>query len=238
MNTVESALVLIVVFVPGFVASAVSREIEIDSPRRSAIEAIAYLLHQALYVHLMALGIFLLLDALLPIQLVDILENGLGDYAQDDPQRAMLVFGGFLILSVMILAPISGSLNLPSRLPMLIIAGLRKIKIFPGYTPPNSAPVWYKVFLSSPANQPERVWVRVKMNRGDIYTGTLIQYPVAPDTAPSKDFLIENVSYYPEGDPDRLQIMNAEAVDGFGGVLLNTKDVEAIAVVYYDEGEV
>ena len=49
---------------------------------------------------------------------------------------------------------------------------------------------------------------------------------------------IENVSYYPEGDPDRLQIMNTETVEGFRGVLLNTKDVEAIAVVYYGEDEV
>ena len=53
------------------------------------------------------------------------------------------------------------------------------------------------------------------------------------ETVPDKDFLIDNVYYYPGGDEEAVELLNSDTVEGFGGVLLNTRNVDSIEFNYY-----
>ena len=230
MNTVEGALLLVVVILPGFVASLFTRDHDIEPRRRSATDAIAFLLHFAVYVHALAITAFVLIDLRQNLHLVDIIE-GPRQYFLEQPVRGVWVYGGYLFI-IMLVSPLVGTYNLPRFLPGLLVRSLRRLKLAPRPSL-SEEPIWYSAFhqMRGEAGK-EAVRLRVRMKSGDIYVGPLIKYPIVGDEIKDKDFLIDQVSYYPQGEVSEVRQLARSP--GLGGVLLNTHEVDSLEFAYFD----
>ena len=238
MISAEGALVVVVGVLPGFVASIFARGQDIEPRRRSATESIAFLLHFATYVHVVAVSVFLLLDNYHPLELAKIVTLGPREYFEVDTPRAIQVYGGYLLL-VMLLAPLMGTYNLPRRLPQGIVGLLQLIKLAPKPSI-DEEPIWYSAFYRMRVTAGmEAVRVRARMKNGDLYEGTLIKFPIVSDEISDKDFLIDNVKYRPSveralqsgGHP--IQVESLAQKRGRSGLLLNTANVESLEFSFF-----
>ena len=132
MNTLEGAVVLIIAIIPGFVATLFLRGDELVPTKRSHTESVAFRLHFAVYVNFIAICVFLVVDLMFSIQLLELVEKGPKQYFLDEPMRASLVFGGYLFFIIAILSPLVGAFNLPRNLPKLFLRPMIAIGVVPG----------------------------------------------------------------------------------------------------------
>ena len=78
----------------------------------------------------------------------------------------------------------------------------------------------------------------VKMkDSGDVYIGEIASYPISLDTQSEKDFLLVHATYWKDGSEAPNAVLDFDPVDGIGAVLLNSRDVESVRVIYRRDGD-
>ena len=76
------------------------------------------------------------------------------------------------------------------------------------------------------------------MKNGDMYIGELLSYPIAPDTAESKDIWLGKHEFYSNDAP--ISPIEMDFDDDEGGVLLNTANIDSVHYWFlndYGDGE-
>ena len=241
------AIGILLLILPGFIAYRFAIWRRADSSRRSVLWQLSEMLEYSVYVHLLgvalAVGVHFLLQWL-----------GVSSYArvfiQDGPDAllkshftAAVLWFTLYPVYVIFSSAVLGAYDVPGQVSAKIVAAVRRPaewlagrgKLLAWFPVPKDAypqePVWYHALGSIPAEAGAVTpLVIVRLKSGDVYFGQIVSYPIVPDTARQKDFLIRNARYYPKGDPDAEQ--DWTKLDDIGAVLLDTANVDSI-VLYY-----
>lgn len=81
----------------------------------------------------------------------------------------------------------------------------------------------------------ERCFVTVHMKNDDIYTGCMVEYSLAPDDG-NREFVIDAVTYHPNIERKNIDgFDHREKYRGRSAVLINSRDVDSIDIVYENE---
>ena len=244
---IGAALVLIL---PGFLAYRFAVWRRSDPSQRGLLWQLSEILEYSVYVHLIGLAfvclIHLLLLSVLGIDthVREIIQNSPADFLESYFVEGVLwftLYSLYVIVSSAILGAydVPGSVmrGIPRTVSRLTGWLSRRHRLLSWVPVPKEAhpqePVWYLAFRSMAQDTPPLVIVTLKS--GDVYFGELASYPIVPDTQHEKDFLIINARYYPEGDSDQEQEL--DALDGVGAVLLNTVNVDSIKLYYATDSE-
>ena len=238
-----TALLLIL---PGFLAYRFSVMQRVDPSRRSAVWQVSEILEHSFYVHLLGIALVAAVHAALggSTHISHLVTRGPQTFLElyfDEAVRWYVGYSLYMILASVVI----GAYSLPAKVSEGIIASLgRVLRIWPfrwipkpGDVQPQE-PAWHQAFRSmveaeandgDPEYRSPIVFVRMK-DSGDVYVGEIAAYPIALDTQSEKDFLITRSRYYRSGDfNDRLDLAS---FDGIGAVLLNSRDVESVRVIY------
>ena len=166
---------------------------------------------------------------------LEVPSEGMAGYLSIYPIEALISLIVYLTY-VIIAAELMGAFRFPHRVAGFVsrIAGLPsgKIPLYPQPAPANpEQPVWYEAFHGATNGfQEGRPQVLVRMKSGYWYHGELSAYPILPDDAADKDFLITKARYARAGDPPQVHYL--ETSNGGGAVLLNTLNVDSIQIYY------
>lgn len=244
---VGTALLLIL---PGFLAYRYSVLQRADPNHRGAIWQVSEILEHSLYVHLLgivfAFALHLAFVALgSTTHLPELLRYGPQRLLEDYFAEAIVWYVGYAIY-IIAASTVIGAYNVPARvsigIPNLIRNSkqhrLMKCLPVPGIIYPQE-PIWYHTFRTMAENHADTesddsddfpiLFVKMK-DSGDVYVGEIASYPIVPNIQYEKDFLITKTRYYRHGNFDDELDLNS--IDGVGAVLLNSRDVESIRVVY------
>ena len=236
---------ILLLILPGFLAYRFAVWRRADPTQRSPLWQVSEILEYSAYVHLIGA---LLVTGFHILLLVFRIDTNIDVLFQDGPTQFLKVhftsavayfvlYPMYVILASAIVGayglPLivsSGIANFPKR-----IARLRFLRWIPVPREPyHQEPVWYHAFTNMAegyaARQP---YLMVTLKSGDAYFGLLSTYPIVPDTANDKDFLITRARYYKDGD--LTQERDLESLDGIGAVLLNTSNVDSIKLYYHPQ---
>jgi len=74
------------------------------------------------------------------------------------------------------------------------------------------------------------------MKSGDIYTGCMVEYSLMPDDDGHREFVIDAVTYHPSIERKNINGFDyREKYRGRSAVLINSRDVDSIDIVYENE---
>ena len=241
---------VLLLILPGFLAYRFSVLQRADPTVRSVLWQVSEILEHSLYVHLLgaalAFGLHLALGSTTHIE--ELIKHGPQNFLENYFAEAIRWYVGYAIYMI-VASAIIGAYSLPERVSTSIPALLRASQRYrllkwlpvPGIAYPQD-PIWHYAFMGAEdwtsladtdANDSDDgfpiVFVRMK-DSGDVYIGEIASYPIVPDTQAEKDFLITDTTYYQAGNLD--DELDLASVDGIGAVLLNSRDVESVRVVY------
>ena len=242
---------ILLLILPGFLAYRFVVLQRADPSHRSTIWQISEILEHSLYVHLIGVFLAFVLHYFLryflgvDTNLEGFFKLGPQGFLEDHFEKALRWYVGYTIYIILALA-IIGSYEIPGGCSRRIVEIARWVpsnwRVFRWLPAPKTThpqePIWYHAFrraasraASIQTEAGDAVVVSVKMKgSGDIYAGILTSYPIVPDTEPDKDFLITQTHYYKGGNYQDGQDLTA--IDEIGAVLLNSRNVESIRVMY------
>ncbi len=233
---------VLLLILPGFLAYRFSVFQRADPADRSVIWQVSEILEHSLYVHLLGFILaytlhFVVIALGSTTHLPELLKHGPQRFLDDYFAEALRWYVGYAIY-VIAASMIIGAYNVPARVSTGMVEVLRVFKQrrllkwipIPGDTY-RQEPIWYHTFraMSDESDDSPILFVKMKSS-GDIYVGEIASYPIVPDIQAEKDFLIRKTRYYRHGNFDDELDLNS--IDGIGAVLLNSRDVESIRVVY------
>ena len=234
---VNSILILAVIVLPGWISVSVAQRHHPRIVDNTAMMVWGMMFYHAAIVHIIGVGAVAaaaltwrgyFLDAL---DLDRVLTDGAAKFAQDSPGTAFAAFGAYF-LWIVIGSAISGVVDLPFKLTSAIELVAYKLKLVAA--PAKGEPVWYKALtLDRRESGRSRVQVSIRMKNGDMYIGELLSYPIAPDTAESKDIWLGKHEFYPHDAP--ISPVEMDFDDDEGGVLLNTVNVSSMHYGFFDD---
>ena len=235
---VNSILILAVIVLPGWISASAAQLYHPRAVDRTAIMSWGMMFYHAAVVHIIGVGTVAaaaliwrgyFLDAL---DLDRVLTDGAAEFARDSPGTAFAVFGAYFLWMVAG-SVLSGVVNLPSRLTFAIGKAAQKARLAP--EPASEELVW-RSGLDTGRRQAGKssIQVFVQMKNGGVYVGSLVSYPVLPDSVESKDIRLGNSRWYPDGDLSSSPI-ELDFTNGGGGVLLNTSNVDSIYYRFVDD---
>lgn len=237
--TLQNLVIFLLAFLPGVTARVYTRRYIPQTRQPTVLEEITASLQATVLIHSAGIVVFVLFFLIWQksqgsFHAELLISKGLTDYFQTYPLRTVitsLAYVAYLGLASIVV----GTLNIPHRLSDFCTTALSMVPLLNKLVPSEilyPEPVWYTAFrVGRPPNRPF-VYVSVRMKSGDIYRGTLKIYPILGDDVKSKDFVISDGFYLPQGDESRRQILNDQVIPGFGGILLNSQDVDAIEFAY------
>ena len=234
---VNSILILAVIVLPGWISVSVAQRHHPRIVDNTAMMTWGMMFYHAAIVHIIGVGAVAaaaltwrgyFLDAL---DLDRVITDGAAKFAQDSPGTAFAAFGAYF-LWIVVGSAISGVVDLPFKLTSSIEWIANRLSLAP--PPEREEPVWYKALdLDRRKSGKSSVQVSIRMKNGDLYIGELKSYPIAPDTAESKDIWIGRYTLYPNDDP--LSPIEMRFANGEGGVLLNTANVSSMHYRFFDD---
>ena len=247
--TASSAVALLLLVLPGFLAYRFAVLRRDDPTRVSPLWQLSEILEYSAYVHLIGVALSAAIAATL--------ERGFGiathagnlvrvepsEFLKSHPWEAglwLILYSIYVIISATLL----GTWDFPKLVRESIFrfsigvakSVFQRLPCFRGIALPIEPypqnPVWQYAFDIRVNNYGNVIpLVIVTMKSGDVYFGRLVTYPIVPDTENEKDFLIDNTRFYKQGNPDDER--NLSKLDGVGAVLLNTVNVESIQIYYH-----
>ncbi len=207
--------IVLFLVLPGFLSYRAALARSADPTRRSALWQLSAMLEYTVYIHVMGIALLFVTSWLLTqfflteLHYKALLTENLAWYFRKYPIEA--VFSLFAYLAyVIVAAELLGTFKIPHRVGGTIarVASLPsgKLPLFPQPAPANpEQPVWYEAFhqrtdgfLKGPPQ------ILVKMKSGDWYHGELAAYPILPDDAADKDFLITKARYAAADNPSKI----------------------------------
>ena len=236
---VNSIIILAVIVLPGWVSISAAQMYHPRVMNRTALMVWGMMFYHAAVVHVIGVGTVAAAALVWRGYFIDtlhldrVLTDGAAEFARDSPGTAFAVFGAYFLWMVAGSA-LSGVVNLPSKLTFTIGKVAQKARLATS-EPIEEEPVWYKALdLARIRLDKPNVHVLVQMKNGGVYVGSLVSYPVLPDSVESKDIRLGRSRWYPDGDlssePTALDFANDE-----GGVLLNTVNVDSIHYLLVDD---
>ena len=199
------------------------------------------MLEYSVYIHAVGVSLVLAVTGLtrlfssVELHYTEVPGEGIASYFSSYPIEAVTSLFVYLAY-VIIAAELMGTFRFPHQVAGIVsrIAGLPsgKIPLYPKPAPANpDQPVWYEAFHEATSGfQKSRPQVLVRMKSGDWYHGELSAYPILPDDAVDKDFLITKARYARAIAPS--DVHSLEKSNGGGAVLLNTLNVDSIQIYY------
>ena len=235
---INSILILAIIALPGWISAAAAQRHHPRAADQTALMVWGMMFYHAAVVHIVGVGTVAaaaliwrgyFLDTL---GLERVLTEGADEFVKDSPGTAFAAFGAYF-LWIVVGSAISGVVDLPSRLTSAISKAAQKVKLTS--EPVDEEPVWYRgLNLGMRQAGKTSVQVLVQMKNGGVYVGSLVSYPILPDSVESKDIRLGKSQWYPNGDlsskPIELDFANDE-----GGVLLNTVNVDSIYYRFIDD---
>ena len=236
---VNSIIILAVIVLPGWVSISAAQMYHPRAMNRAALMVWGMMFYHAAVVYTIGVGTVAAAALVWRGYFVDtlhldrVLTDGAVDFARDSPGTAFAVFGAYFLWMVAASA-LSGVVNLPSKLTFAIGKVAQKARLV------DSEPVEEELIWHNALNMDRRrsgkssVHVLIHMKNGGVYAGSLVSYPILPDSVESKDIRLGRSLWYPDGDlssePTALDFANDE-----GGVLLNTANVDSIHYLLVDD---
>ena len=227
---VNSILILAVIVLPGWISVSAAQRHRPRVFERTTLMIWGMMFYHAAVVHAIGVGTAAALALIWRGYFLDtlgldrVLTEGAAEFARDSPGTAFAAFGTYFLWMV-IGSIISGVLDLPFRLTSSI--GWVANKLRWATIPRGEESIWYRALnLDRRKSGKSSVHVSIRMKNGDMYVGELKSYPIAPDTAESKDVWVGNHTFYPNDDP--FSPIEMEFADDEGGVLLNTANMYSV----------
>ena len=227
---VNSIIILAVIVLPGWISVSAAQRHRPRVFERTTLMVWGMMFYHAAVVHAIGVGTAAALTLIWRGYFLDtlgldrVLTEGAVEFTQDSPGTAFAAFGTYFLWMV-IGSVISGVLDLPFRLTSSI--GWAANKLNWATIPREEESIWYSALnLDSGKSGEYSVQVSIRMKNGDMYIGELKSYPIAPDTAESKDVWIGDHTFYPNDDP--FSPIEMEFGDDEGGVLLNTANMYSV----------
>ena len=237
---VNSILILAAIVLPGWISISAAQRYHPRVSERTTLMVWGMMFYHAAVVHAIGVGTAAAMTLawrgyfLDELGLDRVLTEGAAEFAKDSPGTAFAVFGAYFLWMV-IGSTISGVVGLPFKLTSAI--GWVANKLHWAAAPTSEEPIWYSALnLNSRKSGKYSVQVSIRMKNGDMYIGELKSYPIATDTAESKDVWVGNHTFYPGDDP--LSPIEMSFDNDEGGVLLNTTNMYSVhyrLISDYDE---
>ena len=237
---VNSILILAVIVLPGWISVSAAQRYHPRVFERTTLMVWGMMFYHAAVVHAVGVGTAAALTLVWRGYFLDtlgldrVLTEGAAEFARDSPGTAFAVFGAYFLWMV-IGSTISGVVDLPYKLTSATGWGANKLN-WATIIPIKEESIWRRALnLDSERSGQYSVQVSIRMKNGDMYIGELKSYPIAPDTAESKDVWLGSHTFYPGDDPLSPIVMDF-ADDG--GVLLNTTNMYSVhyrLISDYDE---
>ena len=235
---VNSIIILAVIVLPGWVSISAAQLYHPRVMHGSTLMLWGMMFYHAAIVHIFGVGTVAAVALIWRAYFVDtlglerVLTDGAVEFARDSPGTAFAVFGAYFLWMVAGSA-LSGVVNLPSRLTFAIGKVAQKVRLVS--EPVEEKLIWHDALdMDRRRSGKSGVHVLVYMKDGGVYAGSLISYPISPDSVESKDIRLGKSLWYPDGDlssePTVLDFANDE-----GGVLLNTVNVNSIHYLLVDD---
>lgn len=219
-----------IIILPGWISISVAQRYHPRVFERTTLMVWGMMFYHAAVVHAIGVGTAAALALIWRGYFLDtlgldrVLTEGAVEFARDSPGTTFAAFGAYFLWMV-IGSAVSGVVDLPSRLTSSI--GWAANKLNWATIPREEESIWYRALnLDRRKSDKSSVQVSIRMKNGDMYVGELKSYPIAPDTAESKDVWIGDHTFYPNDDP--FSPIEMEFGDDEGGVLLNTANMYSV----------
>ena len=237
---VNSILILAAIVLPGWISVSAAQRYHPRVFERTTLMVWGMMFYHAAVVHAIGVGTAAAMTLVWRGYFLDtlgldrVLTDGAAEFARDSPGTAFAVFGAYFLWMV-IGSTMSGVVGLPFKLTSAIEWVANKLNW--AANPADEEPIWRRALNMDRGRSGQySVQVSIRMKNGDMYIGELNSYPIAPDTAESKDVWLGNHTFYPGDDP--LSPIVMDFADDEGGVLLNTTNMYSVhyrLISDYDE---